>query len=136
MRACVGSARYCGMGTLFGERRLEVIGVQLVGNQGLSGGPLISYNDESNTFMGVGIPLFGHVDEAISTDAAGDENGVNFLGTSFLTVDHPAITAIYLHFILPRYSLSIPPLVDLMKMTFHLRYLRISIRISDSFNGT
>jgi hypothetical protein len=54
LRACVGLARFAGIGRLFDETQIEMIGVQNFGNGGSSGGPLISASDDLGAFMGIG----------------------------------------------------------------------------------
>lgn len=61
LRACVGAARFAGIGALFGEPRIEMIGVQNVTGRGSSGGPLISIDDEHGRFMGLCSPSFSHI---------------------------------------------------------------------------
>jgi hypothetical protein len=53
LRACVGTARFAGIGALFGEPRIEMIGIQNVTGRGSSGGPLISIDDDHSRFMGL-----------------------------------------------------------------------------------
>jgi len=50
--------RFGGVGQLFGEDRIELIGAQNVVNLGSSGGPLISIDDDDGRFIGIGTYLF------------------------------------------------------------------------------
>ena len=53
LRACVGKVTVSGVGMLFNERRIEILGVQNIIQNGSSGGPLIS-SDDPNAFIGIG----------------------------------------------------------------------------------
>jgi hypothetical protein len=60
----VGRARFAGVGALFNEERIEMIGVQNIVNGGSSGGPLISLNDDHGSFMGIGVLIYDRANDS------------------------------------------------------------------------
>lgn len=103
--ASVGQAQFFLPGRLFREMHMEMIGVQNVASSGLSGGPLISMDDHTSRFVGIGLSI---IFSRRSNTVAHALNGVggSYVGTFYLTVDNPSVIATYLQFVLPGYMVG------------------------------
>jgi hypothetical protein len=76
-----------------------MIGVQNIVNGGSSGGPLISV-DEPGSFLGIGNQRPDDLTIAVANEMHDEEAR----GATYITVDHPAVIATYLQFVLSRYA--------------------------------
>ena len=115
---------------------VEMIGVQTVASKGLSGGPLIACLDEPGSFLGIGRLVLWSANIASSLERHEENNEQYFTGVSHTSVDNPAVIAMYLQFILPRYPLSKSLLLHLTKIEFPGKSKLILTIIDDLLNGT